>query len=76
MPQLSLYVDADTLTKIEKAAKIDHKSISKWVSIRLKNILPNSWPDNYGKLFGSLSDDDLPEIKQLSFKNDGTRLKI
>ncbi len=57
MPQLSLYLDEDTLKKIELAAKIDHTSISKWVSTKLKESLNNTWPVNYESLFGSINDD-------------------
>lgn len=57
MPQLSLYIDADILAKIETAAKINNVSVSKWVSDRLKESLSNKWPDNYHSLFGSVKDD-------------------
>ncbi|OHD48456.1 MAG: toxin-antitoxin system, antitoxin component [Spirochaetes bacterium GWF1_41_5] len=76
MPQLSLYIDNTTLSKIEKAAKIDHKSISKWVTNKLKSILNNSWPDNFDALFGSIKDNELPVIKKLSFKADSKRIKL
>lgn len=57
MPQLSLYIDDETLLKIETAAKINKTSISKWVSERLRESLANTWPDNYCSLFGSVEDD-------------------
>jgi hypothetical protein len=52
MPQLSLYIDADILNKVEAAAKIDNKSISKWVSERLREAFEDKWPENYKSLFG------------------------
>lgn len=57
MPQLSIYLDAETIKKIEKAAEIDNTSISKWVSTRLTGYLENSWPEKYRSLFGSVKDD-------------------
>ncbi len=57
MPQLSIYLDAETIKKIEKAAEIENTSISKWVSARLTGHLENSWPENYFSLFGSIKDD-------------------
>ena len=36
MPQISLYIDKDTLTKIEKAAAKERISISKWVGKNIK----------------------------------------
>jgi hypothetical protein len=56
MPQLSIYLDADTIKKIEKAAEIENTSISKWVSARLTGHLENNWPENYSSLYGSIKD--------------------
>ena len=53
MPQISLYVDDETLKKVGKAAKIENKSISKWVSSKIKTSLNNSWPEDWFNLFGS-----------------------
>jgi len=71
MPQISLYVDEKTLQQIENAAKSEKKSISKWVSSKLKSSLQNRWPEGYFNLFGGIKDDtftepeDLPENKNL-----------
>lgn len=61
MPQLSLYIDKETLSKIEAAAKINHISISKWVSERLRESLANHWPNQYETLFGSIGDPSFSE---------------
>jgi hypothetical protein len=76
MPQLSLYIDDETLAKIETAAKINQTSISKWVSERLKESLANSWPENYGSLFGSVDDDSFIVEKHNSFSDDSEREKL
>lgn len=76
MPQLSLYIDEETLSKIETAAKINKTSISKWVSERLKESLSNSWPENYGSLFGSVDDDSFIVQERRSFSDDSEREKL
>ena len=76
MPQLSLYIDNETLYKLERAANIDNKSKSKWVSSKLKSILNDSLPDNFDNLFGSVEENDLPEISELSLNNDAEREKL
>jgi hypothetical protein len=37
MPQVSLYIDEDTLKKLEERVKQNHESLSKWVGDRIKN---------------------------------------
>jgi len=76
MPQLSLYMDAETLSKIETAAKINNISISKWVSERLKESLANKWPDNYYTLFGSINDESFSVEKIEGFSTDIEREKL
>jgi hypothetical protein len=76
MPQLSLYIDEETLSKIETAAKINKTSISKWVSERLKESLANSWPENYESLFGSVDDDSFIVEKCKSFSGDLERVEL
>ncbi len=56
MPQLSLYVDAETLKKIEKAAGLENTSISKWVTRKIAEHLEKNWPENYRSLYGSIDD--------------------
>ena len=73
MPQLSLYIDSDTLSKIEIAAKINNTSISKWVTERLKASLLEKWSDNYISLFGCIDDDTFNVEKVEGFKNDTER---
>lgn len=69
MPQISLYIDKDTLDKVEKAAKIEHLSISKWVGLRIQNAVNTEYPKDYFNLFGSIKDDSF-QIESLSFQND------
>lgn len=66
MPQISLYVDEITLKQIENAAKSEKKSISKWVSSKLKSLLHNRWPEGYFNLFGGIKDDSFTEPEDLT----------
>jgi hypothetical protein len=56
MPQVSLYIDEETLKRIEIAAKTEHLSLSKYVSLKLRGSLADQWPERYGELFGSITD--------------------
>ncbi len=76
MPQLSLYIDAETLAKIETAAKINNTSISKWVTERLKESLTMSWPENYQYLFGSITDETFSIERVKDFQSDLERERL
>lgn len=76
MPQLSLYLDAEILTKIEIAARINNTSISKWVSDRLKESLANNWPENFESLFGSIKDESFGKEEIKDFSKDLKREKL
>ncbi len=67
MPQISLYIDAETLKEVETAANSANLSISKFVSRVIKKSLKSEWPENFFQLFGSIHDDsfsvpDAPEF--------------
>ncbi len=47
MAQLSIFIDDKTLRKVERAAKNDKKSISKWVSEQLSSNIPFPTPLEY-----------------------------
>ena len=76
MPQLSLYIDEDTLKKIEIAAKIEKTSISKLVVKKLNESFKDKWPENFEKLFGSVSDKTFDLPSKLSFENDLKREQL
>ncbi|MEN8191197.1 MAG: toxin-antitoxin system, antitoxin component [Bacteroidota bacterium] len=76
MPQVSLYIDNETFKKIGKAAKIEKKSISKWVSSKIITSLSNSWPTEWFNLFGSLNDETFTEPDELRFSEDNKREKL
>ncbi|HON80455.1 MAG TPA: toxin-antitoxin system, antitoxin component [Spirochaetota bacterium] len=72
MPQISLYIDKETLSKIEKAASRENISISKWVGRNIKKAIKEDYPQGYFDLFGSVSDESF-DIKHLTFEQDTKR---
>ncbi len=73
MPQLSLYIDKETLKLLETAAKIEHLSISKYAVKKLNESMHTGWPEHYSELFGSIQDDTFNVEKDRDFKNDIAR---
>ncbi|TGK79280.1 toxin-antitoxin system, antitoxin component [Leptospira noumeaensis] len=73
MPQLSLYIDQDTLKKIELAAKKEKVSISQWVKGKLQSSFEKKWPENFFQLYGSIEDNSFNKPDFLDFKNDNKR---
>lgn len=73
MPQLSLYVDEETLKRIETGAKAENLSISKYVVTKVKESLEKRWPRNFSRLYGSVQDEtfDIPE--EIDFIRDSKR---
>lgn len=76
MPQLSLYVDDDTLRKIEAGAKISETSISKFVSSVIKDYFSKSWPEGYKNLFGSITDDSFNIPDEIDLNLDANREEL
>lgn len=74
MAQLTIYLDGETLKKIEGAARREHESISGWVKKRLVLSLKNSWPAGYFDVFGALSkDNNFKRPEQTTFDQDTSR---
>ena len=76
MAQLTIYLNNETLKKIEAAATEDNLSVSKWVCQKLENTLKHEWPVAYFSLFGALKDSDLHEADEIDFIYDGQREKF
>jgi hypothetical protein len=70
MPQISLYVDEITLEKVEKRAKQDNTSVSKWVGERIKKSIGDEYPNGFFELFGSLKNIDFDRPEQGKFEDD------
>ncbi len=73
MPQLSLYIDGATLKKLEKAAKIEQLSVSRFAVKKLNEVLNATWPEHYCELFGSIKDESFSVSKSNSFTDDIAR---
>ena len=73
MPQLSLYIDEETLKKVAVAARIENVSISKFVVKKLNESMYGSWPSNFEKTFGSVADDSFTIADDVSFEHDTKR---
>jgi hypothetical protein len=76
MPQVSLYIDKETLEKIEELAQKSHTSISKWVGTKLKRLIKDDYPEDFFGLFGSIRDDSFHRPEELSFDADSKRVSI
>jgi molybdopterin-guanine dinucleotide biosynthesis protein A len=63
MPQISLYIEKETLETVEKAAQAEELSISKWIGKQLIKSLKADYPDDFENLFGSITDENftMPE---------------
>jgi len=73
MPQLSLYIDEDTLQKIELRAKMQKTSISKYVTGMMKEHFSKGWPDGFESVFGSVTDESFTKPEQTDFSLDTER---
>jgi hypothetical protein len=76
MPQISLYMDSDTLNKITRSARQDELSVSKWVGISLQKIVNETYPPDFFDLFGSLKDAALLEPPEIPVHYDIPRAQI
>jgi hypothetical protein len=76
MPQISLYIDEQTLKKIENAAKRQHISISKWVAEQIRARIEPVYPVNYERLFGSIDDDTFTEPEDIAPGHDTARVSL
>lgn len=65
MPQISLYIDEETLEKLKAAAEREHTSISKWVARRIRSHVEPEYPVGYEALFGAIKDTSFAEPKEI-----------
>ncbi|MCB1199253.1 MAG: toxin-antitoxin system, antitoxin component [Leptospiraceae bacterium] len=72
MPQLSLYLDADTMKAVETKAKQKNLSLSKYVQEAIRKDVSTDWPVGFFDLFGSIKDSTFTLPDQLNFNDDRT----
>ncbi|GHV73169.1 hypothetical protein AGMMS49940_04710 [Spirochaetia bacterium] len=73
MPQISLYIDTDTLQKVEIRAKQDRLSLSKWVGKALKKSIKDEYPAGFSLLCGTLKETPFEIPPQGKFEDDCPR---
>jgi len=70
MPQLSIYLDDNTLAQVRESAKKSDISVSKLITNALGEYMSNQWPDGFDTLFGSISDDTFQRHPGIQFTSD------
>lgn len=73
MPQISLYIDDETLRKVELAARKRQMSISKWVAEQIRSKIEPAYPEGFESLFGSVKADELVRPSQPAHDQDAPR---
>jgi hypothetical protein len=76
MPQISLYIDQETLLSIEERANKEHVSVSKWVGSNLKRLMNDEYPETYFALFGAVQDDSFVRPVELPHSSDTPRESV
>jgi hypothetical protein len=64
MAQLTIYLDEQSIRRIEEAASAEQLSVSRWVKARLVRSLDGEWPVGYFSLEGSLEEHDLRMVAE------------
>jgi hypothetical protein len=72
MPQVSIYIDRQTLERIETVSRKENLSLSKVVTRSIRKYLNEAWPEGYSQLFGSIKDDSFRR-HEASLGNDAER---
>ena len=72
MPQLSVYLDDNTLAQAEENAKISNISVSRLITNALERYVPiyDHCPEGFENLFGSISDETFQRQADIPFSSD------
>lgn len=74
MSQLTIYLEDETLKKIEHHSQLENMSISKWVRSCVLKRLDDTLDLGYFKVFGSLADENsFSRPEQVDPANDSKR---
>jgi hypothetical protein len=76
MPQVSLYLEENTLGFARRKAQENGLSLSKYVATVLAEKSASMWPEDYFSLFGALQDDTFVRPEQPSFDDDAPRRQL
>lgn len=73
MAQLTIYIDEDSIKRIETAAARENSSVSGWVKKRLLQSLEDTWPKEFLAVLGALSESDLQRPVEPETASDAPR---
>jgi len=73
MPQLSLYLDDETMKELRENAAREKSSLSKYVTDMLRDKRKSAWPKGYWDIYGALQDSSFVIPDELSFADDVPR---
>jgi hypothetical protein len=76
MPQISLYIDKETLAGIGRKARKNRLSISRWVGNHLKKLVMDDYPDGYFSLFGSIKESSVERPEPIDYSHDNKREEL
>jgi hypothetical protein len=76
VPQVSLYLDADTMALVQKRAEAGQRSLSRYVAELIREDVSDAWPAGYWSLYGSVSDDSFARPDQLDDTLDAPRSQL
>ena len=63
MAQVTIYLPDEIEARARKAARKQHKSVSRWIAAQVTEKLTATWPDEVLAAFGAIP--DFPEAKDL-----------
>jgi hypothetical protein len=67
MPQLSLYLDYETMEIVRRNAELENRSVSKYVAKVLREKTDRDWPDWFWGLCGAIDDEGFVEPEDVYF---------
>jgi len=70
MPQVSLYLDEQSMTSLRTKAKRENMSLSKYVSSILADARASAWPESFWSVYGALTDESFVRPQQPDAKLD------
>jgi hypothetical protein len=65
MPQVTLYLDEETETRMKAAAQAAGVSQSKWVAELIREKSATEWPASFARLIGAWADRDFPTLAEI-----------
>jgi hypothetical protein len=70
MPQITIYLDAETAQKMEAAARKAGVSKSRWIAEAVRQKSSDEWPQEVRELAGAWKDlPDLPDVRKFLGKD-------